>query len=120
MKKLAVLLLLVLLLAGCAPAPVNNAAPAKVFFAGENNGVKTTLDLAAQAGTVALVTDIAQADALVLDGVIPPGAAERARAGAGVMKISPLHNCFPITMRPAALSEAQALTEARVKLVTGK
>ena len=33
-------------------------------------------------------------------------------------KISPLHNRFPITMRPAALAEAQALTEERVKLVT--
>jgi hypothetical protein len=61
MKKLAFLLLLVLLLAGCAPAPVKNTAPAKVFFAGENGGVKTALDLAAQAGTVKLVTDMAQA-----------------------------------------------------------
>ena len=87
MKKLAFLLLLVLLLAGCAPAPIENAAPVKVFFAGENGGVKTTLDLAAQSGTVKLVTDMAQADALVLDGVIPPGAAERTRAGAGVVLI---------------------------------
>ena len=87
MKKLAFLLLLVLLLAGCAPAPMENAAPAKVFFAGEDGGVKTALDLAAQAGTVKLVSDMAQADALVLDGVIPPGAAERARAGAGVVLI---------------------------------
>jgi len=34
-------------------------------------------------------------------------------------RISPLHNRFPTTMRPAALAEAQALTEERVKLVTG-
>ena len=34
-------------------------------------------------------------------------------------RLSPLHNRFPITMRPAALAEAQALTEERVKLVTG-
>jgi hypothetical protein len=87
MKKLAFLLLLVLLLAGCAPAPMENAVPAKVFFAGENGGVKTALDLAAQAGTVELVAAMAQADALVLDGVIPPGAAERAQAGAGVVLI---------------------------------
>ena len=87
MKKLAFLLLLVLLLAGCAPAPIANAAPAKVFFAGENGGVKTALDLAGQAGTVKLVSEMAQADTRVLDGVIPPGAAERAQAGAGVVLI---------------------------------
>ena len=156
---------------------MENAAPTKVFFAGENGGVKTALDLAAQAGTVKLVTDMAEADALVLDGVIPPGAAERTQAGTGVVlilgagvtrcmpvffffytlaggwdqagldeadeasrmtgflrpvvnfifiapsrwgaKISPLHNRFPITMRPAALAEAQALTEERVRLVNG-
>ena len=206
MKKLAFLLLLVLLLAGCAPAPMENAAPAKVFLTGEGGGVKTALDLAAQTGTIKLVTDMAQADVLVLDGVIPPGAAERAQAGAGVVlilgegvtndqasallgqpvtlipaenavslsgakgvsdallteivyalaggwdeagldeadeashmtgflrpvvnfifiapsrwgpMISPLHNRFPITMRTAALAEAQALTEEWVKLVTG-
>jgi hypothetical protein len=32
-------------------------------------------------------------------------------------KISPLHNRFPITMRPLALTEAKLLTEERVKLV---
>jgi O-antigen/teichoic acid export membrane protein len=34
-------------------------------------------------------------------------------------KLSPLHNRFPIKMRPAAMIEAQALTEERVKLVQG-
>jgi len=34
-------------------------------------------------------------------------------------KISPLHNRFPITMRPEAMLEAQLLTEERVKLVKG-
>jgi hypothetical protein len=34
-------------------------------------------------------------------------------------KLSPLHNRFPITMRAAALAEAQLLTEERVKLVQG-
>jgi O-antigen/teichoic acid export membrane protein len=120
MKKLAILLLLALLLAGCAPAAVDNAAPAKVFLAGENSGVKTALDLAAQAGTVKLVTDIAQADALVLDGVIPPGAAERARAGAGVVlilgeeitseQVSTLLG-QPVTLIPA--EDAVSLADAR-------
>ena len=59
MKKLAILLALTIVLSGCAPAPVENAAPAKVFFAGESGGVKTALDLAAQAGTVTLVSDMA-------------------------------------------------------------
>jgi hypothetical protein len=32
-------------------------------------------------------------------------------------KVSPLHNRFPITMRPAAILEAESLTAERVKLV---
>jgi O-antigen/teichoic acid export membrane protein len=34
-------------------------------------------------------------------------------------KLSPLHNRFPIKMRPAAMEEARLLTEERVKLVRG-
>ncbi len=34
-------------------------------------------------------------------------------------RISPLHNRFPITMRASAMAEAQALTEAKVKLIQG-
>ncbi len=34
-------------------------------------------------------------------------------------KLSPLHNRFPITMREAAMQEAQSLTEDKVKLVHG-
>jgi O-antigen/teichoic acid export membrane protein len=34
-------------------------------------------------------------------------------------RFSPLHNRFPITMRPAAVAEAQLLTEERVKLAQG-
>ncbi|MBV6395770.1 MAG: hypothetical protein HFACDABA_01352 [Anaerolineales bacterium] len=34
-------------------------------------------------------------------------------------KLSPLHNRFPITVRDEALAEAQALTEAKVKLARG-
>jgi hypothetical protein len=33
--------------------------------------------------------------------------------------LSPLHNRFPIKMRPAAMQEALLLTEQRVKLVGG-
>jgi hypothetical protein len=65
MKKrtfpILLVVLLAVLLADCAPASMKNAAPANVFFAGENGGVKTALDLAAQAGTVKLVTDMAEA-----------------------------------------------------------
>jgi len=77
---------------------MENAAPTKVFFAGENGGVKTALDLAAQAGTVKLVTAMAEADALGLDGVIPPGAAERAQAGTGVVLIlgAGVTRCMPV------------------------
>lgn len=88
MKRLALLLLmLVCLLSACAPVPVKDGHPAKVFYAGEGGAVKTALDLAVQAGTVTLVDHVAQADALVLNGLVPPGAAERARAGAGVVLI---------------------------------
>jgi hypothetical protein len=31
-------------------------------------------------------------------------------------RLSPLHNRFPISIRPAAFDEAQSLTEERVKL----
>jgi O-antigen/teichoic acid export membrane protein len=34
-------------------------------------------------------------------------------------RISPLHNRFPITMRPLAMEEARLLTEEKVKLVEG-
>ena len=59
---------------------MENAAPAKVFFAGENGGVKTALDLAAQAGTVTLVTDMAQAERAGAGWRHPAG---RSGAGAG-------------------------------------
>jgi hypothetical protein len=31
-------------------------------------------------------------------------------------QISPLHNRFPITIRPAAVEEARTLTEEKIKL----
>ena len=48
-------------------------------------GVKTALDLAQQSGTITQVADPAQAQACVLNGVIPPGIAPRVQDGAGVM-----------------------------------
>jgi len=152
MKKLTVMLLLTIFLAGCAPAAVNNVTPVKVFFAGENGSVKMALDLAVKAGTVTLVSDMAQI-ALFFIGLVPCmpvfffyalaggwdqaglDEADEASRMTGFLRpvvnfifiapsrwgarLSPLHNRFPITLRPAALAEAQALTEERVKLVTG-
>jgi hypothetical protein len=34
-------------------------------------------------------------------------------------RISPLHNRFPITMRPLAMEEARLLAQDKVKLVEG-
>jgi O-antigen/teichoic acid export membrane protein len=87
MKKFSILFILIIFLTACAPAPAKNITPVKVFYAGENASVKTALDLAVQAGTVTLVNEMGQADALVLNGVVPNGAAERAQAGAGVVLI---------------------------------
>ena len=87
MKKAAFLLVLVLLLSACAPAPAVDVTPVKVFYAGESGGVKTALELAAQSGTVSLVSDLANAETLVLNGQIPDGAAERVAAGAGLVLI---------------------------------
>ena len=87
MKKFSILFFLILFLTACAPKQAVNVTPLKVFYAGENSGVKTALDLAEQAGTVTLVDDMAQAQTLVLNGVIPAGAVERAQAGAGVVLI---------------------------------
>ena len=87
MKKFGILFLLIMFLTACAPRQAANVTPLKVFYAGENGGVKTALDLAEQSGTVTLVNDMAQAQTLVLNGVIPTGAAERAQAGAGVVLI---------------------------------
>ncbi|MBI5353944.1 MAG: hypothetical protein HZB50_14980 [Chloroflexi bacterium] len=87
MKKFSILFLLIIFLTACAPAPAKNVIPIKMFYTGENGGVKTALDLATKSGTVTLVNDIAQADALVLNGVIPSGATERAKSGVGVVLI---------------------------------
>ena len=86
MKKF-ILFIALLLLSACAPAPVEVSTPVKVYYAGEANGVKTALDLAVQSGTVTLVDDIAEAQMLVLNGVVPDGAVERAAAGASLILI---------------------------------
>jgi O-antigen/teichoic acid export membrane protein len=88
MKKLTLLLtVLVVLLSACAPARVEEVVPVKVYYAGESDGVKTALDLAVQSGTLSLVSDLAEAEAIVLNGHIPEGAAERVAQGAGLFLI---------------------------------
>ena len=87
MKKLTALLALVLLLSACAPVQAVNVTPVKVYYAGDSGGVKTALDLAVQSGTVSLVSELADAETLVLNGQIPDGAAEQVRAGAGLVLI---------------------------------
>jgi O-antigen/teichoic acid export membrane protein len=88
MRKLTLLLAtLVVLLSACAPAPLEGVSPVKVYYAGDSGGVKTALDLAAQSGTVTLVETMAEAQTLVLNGVIPDGATERVSEGAGVVLI---------------------------------
>ena len=85
MKKLTLLLaILVVLLSACAPARVEDVTPVKVYYAGESGGVKTALDLAVQSGTVSLVSELADAETLVLNGRIPEGAAEKVAQGAGL------------------------------------
>jgi O-antigen/teichoic acid export membrane protein len=120
MKKTAVLLVLVFLLSACAPVPAKNVTPVKVFFAGKPGGVRTALDLAVKAGTVTLVTDMADAQTLVLNGVVPEGAAQRAKAGAGVVlvlgegmtdtQVSSLLGT-PVTLKKA--DDAVSLTDAK-------
>jgi len=121
MRKIGILLpLLIILLTACAPVPAKGVTPVKVYYAGENGGVKTALDLAAQAGTVILVSDMADAGMLVLNGIVPTGALERAQAGTGVVLIlgegvteaqaSELLGT-PVTLRKA--EDAVSLTDAR-------
>jgi O-antigen/teichoic acid export membrane protein len=87
MKKTFALLALIVLLGACAPAPVENPAPVKVFYAGGPSGVKAALDLAVQSGTVTLVDQLADAQTLVLNGIVPEGAAKYVAEGAGLLLI---------------------------------
>src|SRR5512137_48624 len=87
MKKTFALLALIVLLGACAPAPVENSAPVKVYYAGGPSGVKAALDLAVQSGTVTLVDQLADAQTLVLNGIVPEGAAKYVAEGAGLLLI---------------------------------
>jgi O-antigen/teichoic acid export membrane protein len=93
-KALILLVCLAALLAGCASAPVDTARPpVAVYYYGPadaQTGVRTALGLAQAAGTLALVSDPAQAQAIVLDGAVPPDAASisaRVRDGAGLFLV---------------------------------
>jgi hypothetical protein len=90
-KSLILIVCLLVALTACAPTKIESTQPpVRVYYAGAENaqrGVKTALELAQQSGTITLVTDPAQAQAMVLNGVIPPGLAPRVQGGAGVVAI---------------------------------
>lgn len=120
MKKLLPLLIILVLLSACAPAPVKNISQVKIFYAGDNSEVKTALDLAVQSGTVTLVNDMAQADALVLNRTVPAGAVERVRAGAGVVLIlgkgiseSAIHTLLGKSISLSKADDAVSLVNAK-------
>lgn len=86
MRKILALILAVFLAFSC-PLPAFGQTPGarlRVFYAGPDGGVATALGLAED---FEIVQDPAQADALVLNGAIPPAAAERYHAGAGLVLI---------------------------------
>lgn len=69
MKQLAFLEILVISVF-CWVTPVRAADPVKVFYAGDAQTIKPSLDLAG-AGLITFVQDPSQADVLVLNGTIP-------------------------------------------------
>ncbi len=83
MKKILALFLVCLLLSACAPDPTQQITPRNVYFAGENGGVKTALDLAGNK----FVEDPADADVIVLNGRIPSSEAiaDAVRRGTGLI-----------------------------------
>ncbi|MCX8066638.1 MAG: hypothetical protein N3B68_02225 [Anaerolineae bacterium] len=84
---LCISLLVVLLSMGLvSPASASGLPPLKVYYAGPEGGVRTALTLAPD---FRLVSDPAQADVLVLNGVIPDpeGLAARVREGVGLVLI---------------------------------
>lgn len=99
MRKLIVILA-TLLIAFSLVQPAHADDSIRVFYAGPDGGVKTALELA----KFVLVDDLAQADVIVLNGVIPDPEAVRARTeeGAGL-----------------ALILGPDLTEAQVAAATG-
>lgn len=85
MKKLLPFLAILLLLSACAPAQSVELVDRNIFYAGEDDGVKTALALA----EYTLVTDPAQAEVFVLNGEIPnvDAIAEQVNNGAGLVLI---------------------------------
>ena len=93
-KSLILITCLVVALAACAPTKVESTRPPlRVYYAGAENatmGVKAALDLAQQSGTITLVSDPAQAQAMVLNGAVPSDVAalaDRVAKGAGLLLI---------------------------------
>jgi O-antigen/teichoic acid export membrane protein len=95
MRKAVILMMcLALVLIACAPAKIDaTQPPSAVYYAGAENaqlGVKAALDLAVQSGTITLVSDPAQAQAIVLNGTVPSDVAalaEQVAEGAGLLLI---------------------------------
>ena len=128
MKKIAFLFVLVIFLSACAPTPAVTITPVKVYYAGEQSQAKTALDLAVQSGTVTLVEKMSEAQVLVLDGSIPPGAAARLEDGAGLVLIpgnsttdSQMSELLglPVTLTKAenavSLTDAKGVSDALLK-----
>ena len=93
-KALIPLVGLIVLLSACAPVKVESTQPpVRVYYAGVEStalGVKAALDLAQQSGTIVLVGDPAQANAIVLNGTVPSdraAIADRVQQGAGLLLI---------------------------------
>jgi O-antigen/teichoic acid export membrane protein len=86
---LGILLIVLLFLTACAPAPVEGVEPVAVYYAGQPGGVQTALDLAVQSGTLRLVDDRTEAQTILLNGEIPDaaGVAEQVKAGSGLVLI---------------------------------
>ena len=84
-KRKWIVLLIVFAVAFSLVSPTHADDSLRVFYAGADGSVKTALELA----KFTLVTDIAQADVIVLNGVIPDDESIRARMadGAGLVLI---------------------------------
>ncbi|MCX6065956.1 MAG: hypothetical protein NT121_09405, partial [Chloroflexi bacterium] len=87
MRKIIIAIILLVLLTGFV-SPANAGNPFRVYYGGEKGPVSMALELA-PAGTFALVTDPAQAQVYVLNGVTPEleKISSRVAAGAGLVLI---------------------------------
>ncbi|HBX68673.1 MAG TPA: hypothetical protein DEH25_04640, partial [Chloroflexi bacterium] len=88
-KWLFVVLLSFFGLVSCNSAQTVMHKSVSVYYAGPDDGVKTALDLAAQAQTVAWAADPAQAEVWILNGEIPDpqAAAAHLEGGGGAILI---------------------------------